>query len=78
MIKAYNEFADRWSAELNKFWKKVLNISLTLGGASLGAITANNAWNLVALGVNPMIFTICGYVLTFCGAAGLMAKLTKE
>jgi hypothetical protein len=72
-----NELKERWKAELNAFWKKVLNVSLTVGGAALGIVTANQIWNLQSLGVAPIIFTVCGYILTFCGALGLAAKLTK-
>ena len=67
----------RWVSELNIFWTKILNISLTLGIASGGVITVNGMFNLTNLGVSPMIFTVCGYILTACGAMGLAAKLTK-
>ncbi len=73
-----NEVKERWKAELNVFWAGVLKFSLTLGGAALGIVTANQIWNLQALGVAPIVFTVCGYILTACGALGLAAKLTKS
>lgn len=73
----YRELKERWKAELNLFWKRILNFSLVLGAAALGVVTADQIWNLQALGVEPMIFTVCGYILTACGAFGLAAKLTK-
>ena len=73
-----NKLKERWKAELNVFWAQVLKISLTLGGAALGIVTANQIWNLQALGVAPIVFTVCGYILTACGALGLAAKLTKS
>lgn len=66
----------RWKSELNKFWKKVLKVSLTIGGAAAGILLANTTFGLEQY-VAPIIFTISGYVLTACGAMGLAAKLTK-
>ena len=67
----------RWKSELNKFWKKVLSLSLIIGSSAAGILLADSTFGLQSIGVNPFIFTISGYILTFCGAAGLMAKLTK-
>ena len=67
----------RWKSELNKFWKKVLKFSLILGGSAGGMLTIDGIWNVQSFGVPAIIFTICGYVLTACGALGLAAKLTK-
>jgi hypothetical protein len=67
----------RWGSELNKFWKKVLKFSLILGGSAGGILTIDGIWNVQSFGVPAIIFTICGYVLTACGAMGLAAKLTK-
>lgn len=77
-MKLTQEIKERWSAEINEFWKKILNITVTLGTASIGIISADALWNLQSYGVNPMIFTIAGYILTACGALGLAAKLTKK
>ena len=66
----------RWSAELNKFWKKVLKVSLVIGSSAAGILLANTTFGLEQY-VAPIIFTISGYVLTACGAMGLAAKLTK-
>lgn len=78
MNNMYKELKARWSADLNIFWKKILNFSLILGGVALGIVTADQIWSLQALGVAPIIFTVCGYILTACGALGLAAKLTKQ
>ena len=67
----------RWKSELNKFWKKVLKFSLILGGSAGGILTIDGIWNVQSFGVPAIIFTVCGYVLTACGAMGLAAKLTK-
>ena len=67
----------RWKSELNKFWKKILKFSLILGGSAGGMLTIDGIWNVQSFGVPAIIFTVCGYVLTACGAMGLAAKLTK-
>ena len=67
----------RWKSELNKFWKKVLKFSLILGGSAGGMLTIDGIWNVQSFGVPAIIFTVCGYVLTACGAMGLAAKLTR-
>ena len=67
----------RWKSQMNKFWKKVLKFSLILGGSAGGMLTIDGIWNVQSFGVPAIIFTVCGYVLTACGALGLAAKLTK-
>lgn len=66
----------RWGEEMNKFWKKVLKISIVIGSSAAGIMLANTTFGLEQY-VAPIIFTISGYVLTACGAMGLAAKLTK-
>jgi len=66
----------RWGSELNKFWKKVLRVSLVIGSSAAGILLANTTFGLEQY-VAPIIFQISGYVLTACGAMGLAAKLTK-
>jgi len=66
----------RWKLELNKFWKKVLKVSLIIGSSAAGVLLANSTFGLEQY-VAPIIFQISGYVLTACGAMGLAAKLTK-
>lgn len=77
MSKTIKEFQSRWNAKLNKFWKKILKISLTIALSCAGVITLNATFNLQQYGVDPMIFTVCSYVLTASGFMGLAAKLTK-
>ena len=66
----------RWKSQMNKFWKKILNVSLTLGGSAAGVLLANTTFGLEQY-VAPIIFTISSYILVACGAMGLAAKLTK-
>lgn len=78
MKESMKEIKGRWIAKMPIFWQKVLKLSMTVGGCATGILSANAAFNLQSVGVAPIIFTICGYVLTACGALGLAAKLTKE
>ena len=77
------EVKGRWNAELNKFWAKVLGLSLKIGGSAFGILAMDFAlktafnMSLQDLGIPAVIFTVCGYILTACGAMGLAAKLTK-
>ena len=77
------EVTSRWKAELNEFWAKVLELSLKIGGSAFGILAMDFAlktafnMSLQDLGIPAVIFSICGYVLTACGAMGLAAKLTK-
>ena len=73
----FKEFKERWGAKLNAFWQKVLIFAITVGGAAGGVLTIDGIWGLQAYGVPAIIFTVCGYILTACGALGLAAKLTK-
>ena len=77
MSETIKEISSRWNAKLNKFWRKVLKFSLILGGSAGGILTIDGIWNVQSFGVPAIIFTVCGYVLTACGAMGLAAKLTK-
>ena len=77
MSETIKEISSRWNAKLNKFWKKVLKFSFILGGSAGGMLTIDGIWNVQSFGVPAIIFTVCGYVLTACGAMGLAAKLTK-
>lgn len=78
MKKLLQELISRWKSESPIFWKKVTNISLTLGSSAAAMLGADKLFELQSYGVSPMIFTICGYVITACAAMGLMAKLTKQ
>lgn len=78
MSSIIREVYERWKAESPLFWKKIMNLSVTLGTAALGIILVDKQFDLQSLGVSPIIFTICGYVITFCGALGLASKLTKQ
>lgn len=74
----YKELIDRWKSESPEFWEKIKKYSVILGTSSLGIISLNEVIDLQALGVPAIIFKICGYILTFCAASGIMAKITKK
>jgi len=76
MSKTYKELKTRWNAKLNKFWKGILRASITIGGSAAGILVVNSTFGLEQY-VHPIIFTVCGYILTACGAMGLAAKLTR-
>ena len=79
MLKKFiQELLDRWKSESPVFWKKIMNFSITLGSAAIAILGADKMFDLQTYGVSPIIFTICGYVITFCAATGLMAKITKQ
>lgn len=78
MLETLREIKERWSAETPKFWKKVLNFSVTLGTSAVAMIAADKMFELQAYGVPQGIFTIAGYVIVFCAAMGLSAKITKK
>ena len=77
-MKVTREIKERWKAEMNEFWKKVLQYAIIIGTAAAGVISADQLWNLQNYGVHPLIFTVAGYILTACGALGIAAKLTKK
>lgn len=72
------EIKGRWNAELNAFWKEVLGFSVKAGSSAAGLIAANAAFGLTGIGVPAIVFTVAGYILTFCGAMGVTAKFTTE
>ena len=78
------ELIKRWKSESPEFWRRILSVSLKIGGSALGIISVDAAIKLVAgygleeLGIPHILFTVCGYVLTWCGAMGLTAKLTVK
>ena len=77
MSKTIKELKNRWNAELNAFWKKILKVSLTVAISCAGVLTLNATFGLQQYGVDPIVFTVCSYVLTAAGFMGLAAKLTK-
>ena len=77
MSKTIKEFKERWNSKLNKFWKRVLRVSLTVAISCAGVLTLNATFGLQQYGVDPLVFTACSYVLTAAGFMGLAAKLTK-
>lgn len=55
-----------------------MKLSLTLGTSAAGILFANTQFDLTSYGVSPMVFTVCAYVIVWCGALGLAAKLTTK
>ena len=78
MSETVKEIKSRWNAKLNAFWKKILKVSLTIAISCAGVLTLNATFELQQYGVDPIVFTVCSYVLTAAGFMGLAAKLTKE
>ena len=78
MFETLQEIKERWSAETPKFWEKMLNFSVTLGTSAVAMIAADKMFELQAYGVPQGVFTIAGYVIVFCAALGLSAKITKK
>ena len=74
----WQELIKRWKSESPEFWKKIEKYSLILGSGAFGIITLDKLIDLQNYGVPAIIFTICGYILTFCAGSGLMAKITKK
>lgn len=73
------DFGERWSSESPTFWKKVLRFSVTLGLFSGGVLTSAKLFPLIDdFGMPKIVFTIAGYVFTFCTALGFAAKITKK
>lgn len=68
----------RWKSKMNRFWRRVLKISLGIALSCAGVITLDITFNLQQYGVHPIVFTICSYVLTAAGFMGFAAKLTRE
>lgn len=78
MIKWKSELLERWNSESPEFWKKILKYSITLGTSAVSVLIAEKTFGLQDYGVPPIIFTICGYIVTACTAFGLAAKITKQ
>jgi len=78
MKELFKELKERWIAESPKFWKNILNISIFLGTGAIAMLAAQSQYNLIEYGVPKIVFTIAGYVVTFCSATGLTSKITKQ
>jgi len=72
------ESKERWNAESPEYWKRILKFSIKLGTIAASIIAGDRFFDLQQYGVDPIIFTICGYILTACCALGLSAKITKK
>ena len=55
-----------------------MNISLAIGSSAIAVISADKLFDLQNYGINPIIFTIAGYIIVAAAALGLSAKITKE
>lgn len=73
-----HELYERWYSESPDFWKKIMKFSITLGTSAVAVLIAEKTFDLMLYGVPPIIFTICGYIITVCAAFGLAAKITKK
>ena len=78
MLEIISEISKRWKEETPEFWKKIMKFSLTLGISAVSVIGVDKMFDLQSYGVPTIIFTISGYVIVFCAAIGLSAKITKK
>lgn len=75
MKKLWKELKTRWKTESPLFWKRVRQVMVTIGSAALSIIIAERS---LALGINPKIISVCGYIVAACYAMGLSAQLTTN
>lgn len=75
----WKEAKERWSKKSPPFFQKIMKFAIELGSAAVAVLGADKLFDLQSTyGVNPLLFTICGYVIVFCAALGLTAKITKQ
>lgn len=72
------EITTRWSSETNPFWKKIMTAAIYVGTSAVAVIGVDKLFDLQAYGVPQIIFQIAGYIIVFCAAVGLSAKITKK
>ena len=77
-ISVIGELIDRWTSSSPAIFKKITNISIIIGTIAMGILSINQVIDLVQIGVDPILFKICGYVLALCGGMGLTSKITKQ
>lgn len=77
-MQIIKELKERWISESPIFFIKLQNLSIRLGISAVSILGAEKLFDLEAYGVPSLIFTVCGYIIVFCAALGLSAKLTKK
>jgi len=70
-----NNIIERWKSESPTFFKKLKNVSISVG-TSAGAVIAANA--TMSLNLSETLISILGYVVAVCVAIAGTSKLTKE
>jgi len=78
MNNIIKELKERWFAESPQLFQKITNVCTTLGSAAFGVLAMNTVLTLTQYGIDPIVFTICGYILVGAGAMGLTSKITKQ
>lgn len=74
----WKQLKERWTATSPKFWKTIEKWAISIGGSAVAVLGVDKMFDLQSLyGIHPLVFTICGYVIVFCAAVGLSAKITK-
>lgn len=68
------ELVERWKSELPLFWKKVRNLSLSIGASAVAVLTADVTFNLT---LPLIIIEICKYIVAICAAIAGSAQFTK-
>lgn len=79
MTKLHKQLKDRWQAPTPIFWQKIMKKSIQFGSSAVAILMADQMFGLQDnYGIPQIIFKICGYIVVFCAAVGLSAKITKQ
>lgn len=74
----FKEVKDRWNSRSPRLFRRLTNLSITVGTSAVAVISSDKLFDLQAYGVPQDIFTVAGYVIVFCAALGLTSKITRE
>lgn len=70
----FNTLRQRWVSETPVFFKKLRNLSITVGSSATSVWVANSTMDL---GLNETVLSVCKYSIAVCCALGLSSQLTK-
>ena len=74
----WKQLRERWTATSPKFWKKIEKWAVGIGTSAVAVLGVDKVFDLQSTyGISPLVFTISGYIIVFCAAVGLSAKITK-
>lgn len=75
MKQHIHEIIQRWKDPINKFWKRVLKLAISIIIAGSSVWVANTIWGL---DLPSWLLAACKYCIVAGAAFGLSAKLTKS